>query len=87
MSRRRSSTRAQTSRFVSTATVVATPAPRGTEDAHQLALERRSARAAERELATSLNTGGTFHEPRTTRASTCEGRHRSRFSVIPPPVM
>ena len=56
MSRRRSSTRAQTSRFVSTATVVATPASRGSEDAHQLALERRSARAAERELATSLNT-------------------------------
>ena len=56
MSRRRSSTRAQTSRFVPTATVVATPAPRGSEDAHQLALERRSARAGERELATSLNT-------------------------------
>ena len=56
MSRRRSSTRAQTSRFVSTATVVATSAPIWSEDAHQLALERRSARAAERELATSLNT-------------------------------
>ncbi|MDP2350662.1 MAG: hypothetical protein Q8M74_05845, partial [Chloroflexota bacterium] len=56
MSRRQRSTRTHTSRIVPAATVVATSAPVGSEDVHQLALERRSARAAERELATSLNT-------------------------------
>jgi len=56
MSRRQRSTRAQTSRFVPATTAIAAPAPRESEGVHQLALERRSARAAERELAASLNT-------------------------------
>ncbi len=32
-------------------------------------------------------TAGTFHAPRTTRASHVLGSARLRFSVIPPPVM